>query len=172
MRSQIGKLVLNSLQCIPMPIGVYAGMEIIGATVKDVVTNPQKQTDAIMALHERFRTQMILTMMDLSAEAELFGCQIRMGDDEIPTVVGRVLTSEELIDQMTSPTAGNGRTAVHLQTAQKLVARATGFPVIGGLIGPFSLASRLFGVSEALELSITNPGFAKKIASKSYRFFD
>jgi len=170
MHSKIGNLVLNSQCCIAMPIGVYAGMEIIGATVKEVVTDPKKQMDAITALHARFHTQMMLTAMDLSAEAELFGCQIRMSDDEIPTVVGRALTSEKLIDALPLPVAGNGRTAVHLQTAQKLVALETGVPVLGGLIGPFSLASRLYGVRETLELSVTNPGLLETLLEKVTEF--
>lgn len=170
MRSAVGKMVLDSTHSVPMLIGVYAGMEIIGATVMDMVINPQKQTDAIMSLHKRFHTPMMLTAMDLSAEAELFGCQIRMSDDEIPTVIGRVVASEQQIDQLKIPVAGSGRTAVHLQTAQKLAALATGVPVLGGVIGPFSLASRLFGVSEALELSMTNPVLLKKLLQKVTEF--
>lgn len=140
-----------------MPIGVYAGLEITGATVKDAVTNSQSQTEAVLGLHERFHTQVMLTAMDLSAEAEAFGCEVRISDDEIPTVIGRLVKNGEEIDLLAIPSTGDKRTYVHLQTAQKLVKQANGIPVLGGVIGPFSLAGRLFGVSEALELSLTNP---------------
>jgi hypothetical protein len=50
---------------MPMPIGVYAGLEITGATVRDAVTNASAQADAVLALHERFNTPVMLTAMDL-----------------------------------------------------------------------------------------------------------
>ena len=77
-----------------MPIGVYAGLEITGATVKDVVTDAQAQTEAVLALHERFNTRVLLTAMDLSVEAEAFGSEVRLSADEIPIVIGRLVTNE------------------------------------------------------------------------------
>ncbi len=153
-----------------MPIGVYAGLEITGASVKDAVTSSQLQTEAVVALHERFNTPVMLTAMDLSAEAETFGCEIRMPEDDIPTVIGRLVTTAEEIDRLTIPSAGDKRTSVHLQTAQKLVAQANGLPVMGGLIGPFSLAGRLFGVSEILELSLTDPDLTERLLQKVTQF--
>ncbi len=153
-----------------MPIGVYAGLEITGASVKDAVTSTQHQTDAVLALHERFNTQVMLTAMDLSAEAETFGCEIRMPDDDIPTVIGRLVASAEEIDRLAVPSAGDMRTSVHLQTAQNLVAQANGLPVLGGVIGPFSLAGRLFGVSEILELSLTDPDLTERLLQKVTQF--
>jgi len=89
--------ILHSAQRIAMPIGVYAGLEMITASVRDAVTNPRAQFDAQMALHKRFNTSVLLTAMDLSAEAETFGSLIRMTDDEIPTVINRQATSLEQI---------------------------------------------------------------------------
>ena len=146
-----------------MPIGVYAGLEITGATVKDAVTNSQTQTEAVIALHERFNTQLLLTAMDLSVEAEAFGGEVRLSDDEIPTVIGRLVTSGDEISHLDCPSAGDKRTAVQLETALELIRLSTGLPVLGGVIGPFSLAGRLFGVSEALELSFTNPELLEKL---------
>lgn len=153
-----------------MPIGVYAGLEITGASVKEAVTNADHQTEAVLALHERFNTQVMLTAMDLSAEAETFGCEIRMLDDEIPTVIGRLVTTGEDIDRLIDPSVGDKRTSIHLQTAQNLVSRANGIPVLGGVIGPFSLAGRLFGVSEFLELSLTDPDLTEQLLQKATRF--
>ncbi len=153
-----------------MPIGVYAGLEITGASVKDAVTSADHQTEAVLALHDRFNTQVMLTAMDLSAEAETFGCEIRMLDDEIPTVIGRLVTTGEEIDRLNNPTVGDKRTSIHLQTAHNLVSRANGIPVLGGVIGPFSLAGRLFGVSEILELSLTDPDLTGRLLQKATCF--
>ena len=170
MRSNFGQSIIDSGQRIPMPIGVYAGLEITGASVKDAVTSSQAQSEAVLALHERFQTDALLTAMDLSAESELFGCEIRMDEDEIPTVLGRLVTSAAEIEQLAVPAAGDGRTAVHLETARLLVAQNTGRPVVGGVIGPFSLAGRLFGVSESMELSITDPEMLEALLTKAAQF--
>jgi len=170
MQSKLAKFILNSPHSIPMPLGVYAGLEITGASISDVVTKARDQVEAVLALHERFHTQVMLTAMDLSAEAEAFGCRIRMSADEIPTVVGRKVTSDEEIDRLAVPEAGEKRTAVHLETAGRLVSMAMGCPVLGGVIGPFSLASRLFGVSESLLLTLENPDVMEKLLRKSTQF--
>ncbi|NTU74576.1 MAG: methylcobamide--CoM methyltransferase [Anaerolineaceae bacterium] len=153
-----------------MPIGVYAGLEITGASVKEAVTSSQHQTEAVLALHERFHTQVMLTAMDLSTEAETFGCEVRISDDEIPTVIGRLVEDDVEIDRLSIPSVGDKRTSVHLETASKLVKLANNLPVLGGVIGPFSLAGRLFGVSEALELSLTNPDQMERLLQKVTQF--
>jgi uroporphyrinogen decarboxylase len=153
-----------------MPIGVYSGLEITGASVRDAVTNSNHQTEAVLALHERFQTQVMLTAMELSAEAESFGCEIRMSEDEIPTVIGRLVTDKKEIENLAIPSAGDGRTEIHLQTAKRLVRQSIGIPVLGGVIGPFTLAGRLFGVSEILELSLTNPEMTKQLLRKVTKY--
>jgi uroporphyrinogen decarboxylase len=148
-----------------MPIGVYAGLEITGATVRDAVTDPKAQAEAVLALNERFDTPVMLTAMDLSAEAETYGCEVRMYDDEIPTVVGRLATNQQEIDRLPAPCPGDLRTAVHLESARLLV-KSGKAPVMGGLIGPFSLAGRVFGVSEALEATAAEPDMILTLLEK------
>jgi uroporphyrinogen decarboxylase len=157
--------ILKSNRRLAMPIGVYAGLEITGATVYEAISDASIQAEAILALHERFDSPFLLTAMDLSAEAEVFGSEIRFSDEEIPTVLGRLITDVSQIDKIQSPEVGDKRTRVHLETAAILASKLKGKPVIGGCIGPFSLAGRLFGVSEALELSITDPAALHQLLS-------
>jgi uroporphyrinogen decarboxylase len=164
--------VLNSPNRFAMPIGVYTGLEMTGASVRDAVTNPQVQAEAILVLHERFNTRAMLTAMDLSAEAETFGCEIRLTDDEIPTVIGRRVTSLADIHALPEPQAGDKRTAVHLEVARILTQKSSGTPVLGGLIGPFSLAGRIFGVSEALELSLSEPDTLLVLLDKTAKMLE
>jgi uroporphyrinogen decarboxylase len=156
MKTWFANYVMNYPGRLPMPIGVYAGLEITGATVRDAVTSAQAQAEAVLALHERFKTPVMLTAMDLSAEAETYGCEVRMYEDEIPTVIGRLAADQSGIDRLPSPRPGELRTAVHLESARILVESGK-VPVMGGLIGPFSLAGRIFGVSEALEATAAEP---------------
>lgn len=154
MQTHLARRILNAKHRLALPIGVYAGLSITGATVREAVTDGSVQAKAVLAMHERWRSDFLLTAMDLSAEAETFGCEIRLSDSEVPTVLGRRATSLADIEKLPAPAPGDCRTAVHLDAARRLVAAETGKPVLAGMIGPFSLAGRIFGVSEALEASI------------------
>ncbi len=151
---------------LPLPVGVYAGLEITRASVRDAVSSAAAQSEAVLALHERFDAPVMLTAMDLSAEAQAYGCQVRMSDDEIPTVIGRLVTGPGDIAALPQPLPGDLRTAVHLGAARALVNAGGGAPVLGGMIGPFSLAARLFGVSEALEATAAQPELIEALLEK------
>lgn len=170
MNTSLSNIVMKSQHRLAMPIGVYAGLEITGATVYQAVTDASVQADAVLALKDRFNSSFLLTAMDLSAEAEVFGCDIRMSDDEIPTVIGRKITSAAQVRSLFVPHPGDLRTSVHLNAASKLVSRSDGTPVLGGMIGPFSLAGRLFGVSEALELTLSEPDTMIRLLEKTSNF--
>lgn len=153
-----------------MPIAVYPGLELTGATVRDIVTNPQAQLDAQSALRARYRSPFALSAMDLSAEAEAFGCAVVMSDTEIPTVTGRLVRNLDQAKALATPKPGDRRTAVYLEGVRML----TGLPgqplVFGGCIGPFSLAARLVGVSEAMELTVTEPELMHTLLEKCAGF--
>ncbi len=156
MKTNLAKWILASSSRVPMPIGVNVGLEMTGASVQEAISDPAIQTEAVLALHERYDTPIMLTAMDLSAEAEAFGCSIRMEGQDIPTVLGRLVRDQVEMNALPIPSAGDARTQVHLAAARMLAGLNEG-PVLGSLIGPFSLAGRLFGVCEALEMTLADP---------------
>ena len=164
------RLVATAPARLAVPIAVYPGLALTGAVVRDVATDPAAQAAAEEALRTRYRTPVALTAMDLSAEAEAFGCEVRLSDTEVPTVTGRLVTSVEQARALRVPQPGDRRTAVYLETA-RLLRRLSDRPlVLGGCIGPFSLAARLIGVSEAMELTITEPDLVHTVVAKAASF--
>ena len=85
------KLVLNSPRRLALPIATYPGLRLTGAKVSDIVTNLGAQVEVQAALRERYHTACVLSAMDLSAEAEAFGCAISISENEVPTVTGRLV---------------------------------------------------------------------------------
>lgn len=164
------RMILGSSRRLAMPIATYPGLLLTGATVREAVNNPQVQFEAIAALHERYRTPIVLSAMDLSAEAEAFGCALHVSDHEIPSVTGRLVTSLEQARELPVPQPGDRRTAVYLETVRRLKKLPSRPLVLGGCIGPFSLASRLVGVSEALELTLAEPELMGVLVEKSMAF--
>jgi uroporphyrinogen decarboxylase len=157
---------------VVMPIAVYPGLALTGASVSDLVTNPRAQCEAALALHERYHTSVLLSAMDLSAEAEAFGAEVQFTDHEVPTVTRTVLSSPDDAKNLAVPSPGERRTAVYLETVRELKAHSGGRPVLGGCIGPFSLAGRLVGVTEAFGLTITEPGLLHELIHKCTRFLE
>lgn len=153
-----------------MPIAVYPGLALTGARVLDVVNNPRAQVETQIALRERYQTPFALSAMDLSAEAEAFGCTIHFSETEVPAVTGRLVTNREQARQLAIPQAGDKRTAVHLEAVRRLRGLSDRPLVFGGCIGPFSLAARLVGVSEALELTLADPDLMHIVLEKSAAF--
>ena len=170
MKTQLARRILDTPHRLALPIGVYGGLAITGATVREAVTDGAVQAEAVLAMHDRFTSDFLLTAMDLSAEAEAFGCTIRLSDDEVPTVLGRRVTSFSEIEALSIPQPGDFRTAVHMDAASRLARAGTGIPVLAGMIGPFSLAGRIFGVSEVLEASVADPEPLHALLEKVTRF--
>lgn len=162
--------VLASGKRVAMPIAVYPGTALTGARVLDVVTNPQAQFDASVALHRRYRTPVVLSAMDLSVEAEAFGCPIQMTEHEIPTAIGHLAATVAEAQSLAVPTPGDKRTNVYLETVVKLRQLPNQPFVLAECIGPFSLAGRLVGLSEACELTLTDPDLMHLLLEKSTEF--
>ncbi len=164
------QLVLNSPRRLALPISMSPGLALTGAKVSDIVTNSQAQLDAQAALQQRYQSPFVLGAMDLSVEAEAFGCTIAVSDSEVPTVTGRLITNQEQADKLAVPQPGDRRTGVYLE-AVRLLRQLPGQPfVFAGCIGPFSLAARLVGVSEAMELTIAEPELMHTLLEKCTDF--
>ncbi len=153
-----------------MPIAVYPGIALTGARVCDVTHDAQAQFDAQAAIHQRYSTPILLSAMDLSVEAEAFGCALSQSDAEIPTVVGRLVTTLDEAKRLCVPEVGVGRTPIFLSTVSQLRRAYPTRPVLGGCIGPFSLAARLTGVSESLLLTMTQPQLMHELLEKCTSF--
>jgi uroporphyrinogen decarboxylase len=153
-----------------MPIATYPGLALTGAKVRDIVTDAQAQLEAQAALHDRYDTRFVMSAMDLSTEAECFGCAIQMSDTEVPTVTGRRVTCMEQARDLAVPAVGDKRTGVYLETVRRLRRLQSRPMVLGGCIGPFSLAARLAGVSEAMELTVTEPALMHVLLERSAGF--
>ncbi len=153
-----------------MPIAVYPGLALTGASIQDVVTDPAAQFAASVELHERYQTTIVLSAMDLSVEAEAFGCTIHWAENEIPTAIGSLVTHLDQAKTLAVPAVGSKRTGVYLETVTRLTRLPAKPLVLGGCIGPFSLAGRLTGLSEACGMTLLEPELMHVLIEKSARF--
>lgn len=133
-----------------IPIMTHPGIQLCGKTVKDAVTNGQIHAEAIIKLNNLYPADGVTSIMDLTVEAEAFGAGIIFPEDEVPTVIGRLITNYDSVRALDIPPLTAGRISEYLKANRLSVNSITTKPVFGGCIGPFSLAGRLFGLSEML----------------------
>jgi len=149
-----------------MPVLSFPCIQLMGISVKDLISNSDTQAKGLKLIADKCDSAASVSLMDLSLEAECFGSEIKVADDEVPTVVGTIVTDMESAQNLKVPPIGAGRTSIYLQAAEKAVQMITDRPVFGGVIGPFSLAGRLTGVSEAMIYCYEEPEMMHLVLSK------
>ena len=153
-----------------MPIMTHPGIELIGKKVIDAVKDGQIHYEAVMALRKRFPQSVAsTTIMDLSMEAEAFGANIVFDDNEVPTVSGRMLESAADVEALQIPSLDVKRVPEYLK-ANRLAAAELDVPLFGGCIGPFSLAGRLYDMTELMMAMYIEPETANLLLDKCTQF--
>ncbi len=157
----------------PLPILSFPAASLTGASVYGLTHNADLQAEAIIRVASEVDSAAAVTLMDLSVEAEAFGATLSTSEDEVPTVLGALLSAEdgvEGVEALSVPKIGAGRTALYLEAAQKAKAAIHDRPVLAGTIGPFSLAGRLMEVSEALVNCLCEEDFMHAVLRRTTDF--
>jgi len=163
--------VLRSKERKAMPIMTYPGLEIVGKSIMEMVTRGEVQYHCIKALSDKYPTIASATLiMELSAEAEAFGSEITYNKNEIPTVIKPLIRSFDHISDLRIPDVGKARTGEYLKAAHLTVQNITDRPVLGGIIGPFTLAGRLYDLSEMMMAILLKPDESHQLLEKSVSF--
>ncbi len=155
---------------VALPIMTHPGIEYIGKTVREAVTDGQTHFEAIKALAERYPSAASTVIMDLTVEAEAFGAKILIPEEEIPTVTERLVSDAASVEALEVPSLEAGRVPEYLK-ANRLAAEAiTDRPVLAGCIGPFSLAGRLYDMSEIMVAIYIEPDVIMSLLDKCTAF--
>ena len=153
-----------------MPVLSFPCISLMDITVRQLIESPQLQAEGMGRIAARVPSLAAVSMMDLSVEAEAFGSTIRISDDEVPTVIGAIVTDEDEAEALQIPTVGVGRTGRYVEAISLATKLITDRPVFAGVIGPFSLAGRLMDVSEALANCIAEPDMVHTVMEKTTTF--
>lgn len=162
--------VINNPTKKSMPILSFPCATLLGVSVNELVNSSDLQAKGMKLIADRCNTLASVSMMDLSVEAEAFGAKVHFSDDEVPTIVGALITSPDEADALEIPDMSKGRLAQSVETIKKATELITDRPVFAGVIGPFSLAGRLMDVSEAMINCYTEPEMVHTILDKASTF--
>ena len=74
-----------------LPIMTHPGIELISHSIRQAVQDGNIHANAIKALNDRFPAVALTTMMDLTVEAEAFGCTVTFPKNDMPHIIGRLM---------------------------------------------------------------------------------
>lgn len=152
------------------PVLSFPAVQLMGISVKELISDAAAQARGMKLVAEHTDSAASVSLMDLSVEAECFGAEIRVSEDEVPTVVGSVVSTEEEAEALEIPPIGSGRTGIYIDAIRQVVKEITDRPVFAGVIGPYSLAGRLMDVTEIMILCYEEPDMVHAVLKKVTRF--
>lgn len=154
----------------PMPILSFPSASLLGVSVRELTASSELQAKGMQLVAQRHDALASVSMMDLSVEAEAFGAEIRFSENEVPTVIGALVTTEEAAKALPVPSIASGRCPQYLEAIRLAKEQITDRPVFAGVIGPFSLAGRLMDVSEAMVNCYVEPDMVHVTLQKATAF--
>jgi len=122
-------------------------MEASGAYWPDAHNDAEKMATLAEAGHTVVGFEAVRVPFDITAEAELFGCGIKAGDQkQQPSVIKHSVKNLEDLEKIREYNLNEGRVNEVLK-AVKILSEKYGkeLPIIGSMIGPFSLAQHING---------------------------
>lgn len=153
-----------------VPILSFPSTQLLNITVNELISSAEMQVKGMQTIAEKCNVGASLNMMDLSVEAEAFGAKIRFYDDDIPAVEKGIIDDIADAENITVPEIGAGRTGICIDGIKKAKEDITDVPVFCGVIGPYSLAGRLFDMTELMMECYDSPDEVKILLSKATDF--
>ena len=150
-----------------LPILSFPAAQKLNVTVEQLVKDAQLQAAAMALIARETDTLAAVSLMDLSVEAEAFGAQVQYFTDEVPAVVGQLVSELEEAEALEVPDLTQGRAATCVEGIRLAKAAIQDKPVLAGMIGPYSLAGRLMDVTEIMYVCYDEPEAVHAVLEKA-----
>ncbi|ODA39101.1 uroporphyrinogen decarboxylase family protein [Desulfosporosinus sp. BG] len=138
-----------------LPILFFPCLPLIDKGVIEVVNDAQAHFANMKAVIAKFPKMIgAMTGMDLTSEAETFGCTVSFLDTEAPHISDEIVFDRAMAESLQVPSLQAGRGPVFVKAAELAAQSITDRPTFGGMLGPFSLAAVLMGLERTLKASI------------------
>lgn len=152
------------------PVLSFPCVHLLNVTVRELLFSSDLQAQGMKLVAEKCNSAAAVSMMDLSVEADAFGCPVEIDDEEVPNVTGSIVANMEDIQNLKVPPIEGNRVAIYVEALGKAKKMITDRPVFAGFIGPYSLAGRLRDVSEIMVDCYLDPDAIKLLLQKSTDF--
>ncbi len=153
-----------------MPILSFPAAQKLGVSVETLVKSSDLQAKAMEIIANETDTLAAVSLMDLSVEAEAFGAKVRFTANEVPAIVGQLVSDEDEANDLAVPELSAGRAMLCVEAVRQAKQRITDKPVLAGMIGPYSLAGRLMDVTEIMFLCFDEPETVHIVLDKATQY--
>ena len=153
-----------------MPLLSYPAVQQLFISVEQLLKSSSEMALGVRLIADRYDMPFATTYMDLSVEAEAFGAKCTFHTDDIPTITGQLVSTQEEADALAVPEVGAGRTGKVIRALTKAMILVNDRPVFANCTGPFSIAGRLMDVNEILLLTYEEPELVHSVLEKCTEF--
>jgi len=154
-----------------LPVLFFPCLKLINKGVKEVVNDPKAHYENMKNVIDKFPKMIgAMTGMDLTSEAETFGCRVHFSDSEAPHVIEEIVFDRESAENLKVPSVTSGRGPVFVKAAELAAQNITDCPTFGGMLGPFSLAAVLMGLERTLKALKKDPETVHIILEKCIEY--
>ncbi len=154
-----------------LPVLFFPYLAVNGKKMNDVVKNPEAQCATMKGVIDRWPAMIAaMTSMDLTIEAQAFGCEVAFPEEAIPYITSEIAKDKESALSLQVPSVNSGRTSVFLDAAKLAAEQITDRPTFGGMLGPISLATVLMGIAPLMNFLLTDPETVHVVLDKCTQF--
>ena len=168
MKEKVKDLLKNKNRTLP--ILSFPSVSLLGITVRELLSSPEMQVTGMKAIVDKCPVGASLNMMDLSLEAEAFGARVHFYDNDVPAIEKGIIEDISEAESIIVPEIGSGRTGIAVEGIRLAKKTITDRPVFCGVIGPYSLAGRLFDMTELMMECFYNPTAVRILLEKATEF--
>ena len=138
--------------------------QLIGASIKEWLQDPQVFVKAQVAVYERFRPDILLMMWDLLMDAEAIGNELKYPEDSLCITTKAALEDKGKLGSLQVPDPQkDGRLPGYLEAVadtKKIIADAIVSAVIAG---PWTIAIGLRGATELIRDALKDPDYVHEL---------
>ncbi len=148
-----------------MTMATASAMRRVGRAWPAAHSNARAMAEIVLATREETGLECLAVPFCMTVEAEALGCRVDMGTETVlPHVAVECLTDPARAGDLPEFNPGrSGRAPVVLEAIERLKSVAGDAPVLGGVLGPVTLAAMVMDAGLFLRLTRRDPAAAEKL---------
>lgn len=149
-----------------IPLLFYPCASLLGIKLSKLISDSDAQAEGLKIIADKYDVGALVRMSELWVEAEAFGAEIRISENDFPVISEPIISSINDIENLNIPEIGAGRTGIFIDAIKKACNLLTDRPVFVGVTGPFSLCGCLMDLTEFMMSCYDDPDIVHKFLGK------
>ncbi len=138
-----------------LPVLYFPVLKNMGMSVPDSVSDPKKIAAVMKQVIDEYpETIAAVTGMDLTVDTEAFGGEVKYSHKQAPNISVHPVRNADDIRALQVPDIHSGRVDIFNDAIKEARTLIPDRPIMGGMLGPFSLAADLINVTDAMMMAV------------------